>query len=150
MCEGGLWSHSQRVRVAGEWVCSRRSTLDSRVMNVDHEIQVLIAELQRLGKPNAQGQVAVRGAVHSESHVRDACCSVLILQRPLGRRHHLLPAQVPFGVLVRDERCGDLFEALVGTLRAAKKRKVVTYDGELLLQGVHDAVDVVLLKTTAS
>jgi hypothetical protein len=53
-------------------------------------------------------------------------------------------------VLVRDERCGDLFEALVGTLRAAKKRKVVTYDGELLLQGVHDTVEVVLLKTTAS
>lgn len=82
-------------------------------MNVDHEVELLVAELQRLGKPNAQGQVAV-----------------------------------PFGVLVRDERCGDLFEALVGTLRAAKKRKVVTYNGELLLQGVHDAVDVVLLKTS--
>ena len=27
---------------------------------------------------------------------------------------------VKFGVIVRDERCGDIFEALVGTLKAAK------------------------------
>jgi Costars len=84
-----------------------------RTMNVEHEITLLISELQRLGKPNASGQVSV-----------------------------------PFGVLVRDEKCGDLFEALVGTLRAAKKRKVITYDGEMLLQGAHDAVEVVLLKTS--
>jgi hypothetical protein len=84
-----------------------------RRMNVEHEITLLISELQRLGKPNASGQVSV-----------------------------------PFGVLVRDEKCGDLFEALVGTLRAAKKRKVITYDGEMLLQGAHDAVEVVLLKTS--
>ena len=121
-------------------------------MNVDHEIQVLIAELQRLGKPNAQGQVAVRGLCTAGLATRQNLAAVVLTlqRRPLGRLHHVLSAQVPFGVLVRDERCGDLFEALVGTLRAAKKRKVVTYDGELLLQGVHDAVDVVLLKTTAS
>lgn len=35
-------------------------------------------------------------------------------------------------------------EALMGTLRAAKKRGVVHYEGQLLLQGVHDDVDVVL------
>ena len=33
----------------------------------------------------------------------------------------------------------------MGTLRAAKKRAVVTFEGQLLLQGVHDDVDVVLL-----
>ena len=66
-------------------------------------------------------------------------------------------------MLVRDERCSDVFEArragaaaqrsaltprsqaLVGTLRAAKKRKVVDYAGEMLLQGAHDGVHVVLL-----
>lgn len=36
--------------------------------------------------------------------------------------------------------------ALVGTLKAAKKKKIIKYDGELLLQGVHDNVDIVLLK----
>ncbi|GAB2292044.1 hypothetical protein Dimus_036322 [Dionaea muscipula] len=53
--------------------------------------------------------------------------------------------QVTFGVLFNDDRCANIFEALVGTLRAAKKRKVVAYDGELLLQGVHDNVVITLL-----
>ena len=33
---------------------------------------------------------------------------------------------VKFGVLFRDDRCANLFEALVGTLKAAKRRKIVT------------------------
>ncbi|KAH6591975.1 hypothetical protein BASA50_008374 [Batrachochytrium salamandrivorans] len=41
---------------------------------------------------------------------------------------------VKFGVIVRDDRCGDIFEALVGTLKAAKKRKVIDFKAELLLQ----------------
>lgn len=52
---------------------------------------------------------------------------------------------VKFGTLFHDDRCLQLFEALVGTLRAAKKRRILTYDGELLLQGVHDNVDVILM-----
>ena len=40
----------------------------------------------------------------------------------------------------------NYFTALVGTLKAAKRKKIVTYSGELLLQGVHDNVDIVLLK----
>ncbi|KAI8832327.1 costars-domain-containing protein [Chytriomyces cf. hyalinus JEL632] len=53
--------------------------------------------------------------------------------------------KVPFGVIVKDDACANIFEALVGTLKAAKKRKVVFYESELLLQGVHDKVDIVLL-----
>ncbi|XP_019241661.1 PREDICTED: costars family protein [Nicotiana attenuata] len=52
--------------------------------------------------------------------------------------------KVTFGVLFHDDRCANIFEALVGTLRAAKKRKILTYDGELLLQGVHDNVEIIL------
>ena len=55
---------------------------------------------------------------------------------------------VKYGVLFSDDKCANIFEALVGTLRAAKKRKIVKFDGEILLQGVHDQVDVVLLKDT--
>ena len=51
-----------------------------------------------------------------------------------------------FGVLFNDDRCANIFEALVGTLRAAKRKKIVSYQGELLLQGVHDDVEVVLLQ----
>ncbi|XP_071503340.1 costars family protein ABRACL-like [Diadema antillarum] len=53
---------------------------------------------------------------------------------------------VKFGVLFADDRCANLFEALVGTLKAAKRKKKITYEGELLLQGAHDNVDVVLLE----
>ncbi|XWS54581.1 hypothetical protein CRYUN_Cryun10bG0101300 [Craigia yunnanensis] len=52
--------------------------------------------------------------------------------------------KVTFRVLFNDDKCANIFEALVGTLRAAKKRKVVTFDGELLLQGVHDNVEITL------
>ncbi|TPX62393.1 hypothetical protein PhCBS80983_g00586 [Powellomyces hirtus] len=57
---------------------------------------------------------------------------------------------VKFGKLVRDDDCANIFEAIVGTLRAAKKRKVVAFDGEILMQGPHDNVDVVLLQPAAS
>lgn len=56
--------------------------------------------------------------------------------------------KVKYGVLFRET--SDIFEALAGTLRAAKRKKVVTFDGELLLQGVHDNVDVVLLENGAA
>lgn len=36
-------------------------------------------------------------------------------------------------------------EALVGTLKAAKRKKVVSYDAEMLLQGLSDAVEIRLL-----
>ncbi|XP_078505495.1 costars family protein ABRACL [Lissotriton helveticus] len=79
-------------------------------MNVQHEVQLLVEEIQRLGTKGADGQYRVK-----------------------------------FGVLFADDRCANLFEALVGTLRAAKRKKILSYDGELLLQGVHDHVDIVLL-----
>uniref|UniRef100_A0AAY5ESM4 Costars family protein ABRACL n=2 Tax=Electrophorus electricus TaxID=8005 RepID=A0AAY5ESM4_ELEEL len=80
-------------------------------MNVDHEITLLVDEIQRLGSKNADGRTSVK-----------------------------------FGVLFNDDKCANLFEALVGTLKAAKRKKVITFDGELLLQGVHDNVDVILLQ----
>ena len=57
--------------------------------------------------------------------------------------------KVTFGTLFHDDKCANIFEALVGTLRAAKKRKIVTYDGELLLQGVHDNVEIILKPTVS-
>lgn len=56
-----------------------------------------------------------------------------------------LHCSVPFGVLFRDDKCANLFEALMGTLRAAKRRKVIDYEGEMLFQGVHDDVAVSLV-----
>lgn len=58
----------------------------------------------------------------------------------LGEKQESGRVAVKYGVLVRDERCSDLFEALMGLLRSAKKRKVITFEGEMLWEGVHDDV----------
>jgi len=51
---------------------------------------------------------------------------------------------VTFGTLFHDDKCANLFEALVGTLKAAKKQKIVDFKGELLLSPMHDSVEVIL------
>jgi hypothetical protein len=48
--------------------------------------------------------------------------------------------RVTFGELVRDERITQQFEALLGTLKAARKRNILDFQGELLLMGKHDKV----------
>uniref|UniRef100_A0A674E7H8 Costars family protein ABRACL n=1 Tax=Salmo trutta TaxID=8032 RepID=A0A674E7H8_SALTR len=60
---------------------------------------------------------------------------------------------VKFGVLFNDNKCTNIFEAMVGILRAAKiflraakRKKIIAFEGELLLQGVHDNVDNTLLQ----
>ena len=40
----------------------------------------------------------------------------------------------------------DIFEALAGTLKAAKKRGIIDYASPLLLKGTHDKVVITLLK----
>ncbi|XP_018422836.1 PREDICTED: costars family protein ABRACL [Nanorana parkeri] len=73
--------------------------------------------------------------------------SVLVEQiHRLGKRDQDGKVKVTFGVLFHDEQCANLFEAMVGTLKAAKRKKILAYDGELLLQGVHDKTDIVLLQ----
>mmetsp|Transcript_15520 Transcript_15520/g.23118 ORF Transcript_15520/g.23118 Transcript_15520/m.23118 type:complete len:87 (+) Transcript_15520:28-288(+) len=53
---------------------------------------------------------------------------------------------VEYGVLFDDEEGQDYFEAIVGTLKAAKKRGVVHFEGQMLLKGAHDKVMITLLK----
>lgn len=52
---------------------------------------------------------------------------------------------VKFVKLIDDERCGNIFEAIIGTLKAARKSKVVDFEGEFLLKGVHDDVEIKVL-----
>lgn len=50
---------------------------------------------------------------------------------------------VKFGKLF--DETADIFEALVGTLRAAKRRKLIMYGPEVLFQGRDNDEDVILL-----
>eukprot|EP00053_Salpingoeca_punica_P001054 m.31720 g.31720 ORF g.31720 m.31720 type:complete len:82 (+) comp10775_c0_seq1:72-317(+) len=78
-------------------------------MNVDHEIELLVQGLKRIGTAQPDGSYVTK-----------------------------------FGVLFKDEQLEQQLETLVGTLKAAKKRGVVHFEGQMLLQGAHDNVDIIL------
>merc|ERR1712018_525109 len=54
--------------------------------------------------------------------------------------------QVKFKILFDDDDVGNSLESLCGTLKAAKKRKIISYGPELLLQGASDNEIITLLK----
>eukprot|EP00762_Andalucia_godoyi_P005117 ANDGO_03936.mRNA.1 Costars family protein At4g33640 len=54
---------------------------------------------------------------------------------------------VAFGTLF--DATQDVFEALAGTLKAAKQRKIISYDSPLLLKGAHDKVLITLEQESA-
>lgn len=54
---------------------------------------------------------------------------------------------VKFGTLFDDEEVTQRYEALVGTLKAAKKAGVITFKGQILLKGAHDNVPIDLLQS---
>ena len=47
---------------------------------------------------------------------------------------------VKFGDLFDDDDVQQYYEALVGTLKSAKKRGVIEFKGQMLLKGMHDSV----------
>lgn len=51
-----------------------------------------------------------------------------------------------FGELFTDPLVEQYYEALVGTLKAAKKKGVISFKGQLLLKGMHDHVLVTLVE----
>ena len=59
--------------------------------------------------------------------------------RSIGQRNSSTGKyETTFGDLFRNDKVQNTFESLAGTLKAAKRRKVINYSSELLLQGVHD------------
>mmetsp|Transcript_3528 Transcript_3528/g.9231 ORF Transcript_3528/g.9231 Transcript_3528/m.9231 type:complete len:592 (-) Transcript_3528:80-1855(-) len=48
--------------------------------------------------------------------------------------------KVLFGELFDDEQVEQYYEALVGTLKSAKKRQIITFKGQILFKGMHDKV----------
>lgn len=52
---------------------------------------------------------------------------------------------VSFGELFDDEKVANYYEALVGTLKAAKKKKLIEYEGQYLLKGMNNKVVISIL-----
>jgi hypothetical protein len=102
------------------------------VMDVDGEVDALVDAVRRLGDVDAGGKRLFASRATDGAMSRDRA------------------TQVKFGALVRDDEVANTFEALNGTLRAAKKRGKLTFAGELLLQGAHDDVDVVVVESAGA
>mmetsp|Transcript_51807 Transcript_51807/g.46504 ORF Transcript_51807/g.46504 Transcript_51807/m.46504 type:complete len:110 (-) Transcript_51807:34-363(-) len=66
--------------------------------------------------------------------------------KKLGKKNDKGQYVVTFGVLFDDPEGQQIFEAIVGTLKAAKKRKIIDFKGQILLKGAHDDVPIKLLK----
>jgi hypothetical protein len=54
---------------------------------------------------------------------------------------------VKFGALFDDDAVQQYYEALVGTLKSAKKRGLISFKGQMLLKGPHDNVVVSVTET---
>lgn len=50
-----------------------------------------------------------------------------------------------FGQLFDDDDVGNYYEALVGTLKCAKKRKLIEFKGQMLLKGPNDNVVITII-----
>lgn len=69
--------------------------------------------------------------------------------RRLGRAEADGSVSVTFGEVFKDEELEQQLESLVGSLKAAKKRGLLHFEGQMLLQGAHDAVVITLPAATA-
>jgi hypothetical protein len=49
-----------------------------------------------------------------------------------------------FGVIFKDEVLEQQLESLVGTMKAARRKGFIDFEGQMLLQGAHDKVVVTL------
>ena len=54
--------------------------------------------------------------------------------------------EVLFGELFDDDQVSNYYEALVGTLKAAKKRGLIDFKGQMLLKGAHDSVKITIIE----
>ena len=66
--------------------------------------------------------------------------------KKLGTLNELNQYVVTFGILFDDEEVLSTLAAIVGTLKAAKKRKLIKFKGRYLLKGTHDNVPITLIK----
>lgn len=77
-------------------------------------------------------------------NVEEECKQLIIAIERTGKEEGRTKS-CTFGKLFKDDLVQQEFEALNGTLRASKKRKMITFEGEMLLQGAHDDVVIEIL-----
>jgi Costars len=72
------------------------------------------------------------------SQVQDEVHKLLLDIRRVGSGE----PRVKFGDLFDDEVVQNTYEALVGTLKSAKRQGLIKFNGQMLLKGLHDNVEI--------
>jgi len=91
-----------------------------------------------------------RNVSRSDSHVSEyetrldeECAQLLVDIRRIGEEGE---PHVLFGDLFDDDEVANYYEALVGTLKAAKKRGLIEFKGQMLLKGVNDKTKITIVE----
>jgi len=97
-----------------------------------------------VSSPDIKSIISHSGSELSEyaSRLDEECSQLLADIRRIGVEGE---PHTTFGELFDDEKVSNYYEALVGTLKAAKKRKMITFKGQLLLKGVSDKVEISII-----
>jgi hypothetical protein len=116
-------------------------------------LPVRAGSIARVNEPEYHGCSLVVGllvcTVIARERIMDVekeCRSLVQELRRLGQVQESGRIGVKFGTLFDDDKCAQIFEALVGTLLAAKKRGLVSFEGQILLKGAHDDVVIEVLE----
>ena len=76
--------------------------------------------------------------------MKDEIEQLLIDIRRIGPTYAPPTPKVLFGELFDDEQVEQYYEALVGTLKCAKKRGMIHFKGQMLLKGIHDKITITI------
>mmetsp|Transcript_2804 Transcript_2804/g.7917 ORF Transcript_2804/g.7917 Transcript_2804/m.7917 type:complete len:100 (+) Transcript_2804:211-510(+) len=96
-------------------------------------------------QPDLKHSLSTSDSVVSEQATRleEECAQLLVDIRRIGEpgEPHVL-----FGQLFDDDQVANYYEALVGTLKSAKKRGLIEFKGQMLLKGPHDNVKITIIE----
>jgi Costars len=81
--------------------------------------------------------------VTTQTRLDEECAQLLVDIRRIGEAGE---PHVLFGELFDDDDVANYYEALVGTLKAAKKRGLIEFKGQMLLKGVNDKTKISIVE----
>mmetsp|Transcript_45529 Transcript_45529/g.110292 ORF Transcript_45529/g.110292 Transcript_45529/m.110292 type:complete len:100 (-) Transcript_45529:324-623(-) len=97
-----------------------------------------------MSTPDSKSAVSKSDSIISEQATRleEECQQLLSDIKRIGEpgEPHVL-----FGDLFDDDQVANYYEALVGTLKSAKKRGLIDFKGQMLLKGAHDKVKITIV-----
>ena len=93
-----------------------------------------------MASPTKRPPVSGGDVDEHEARIRQELSQLLLDIKRIGPTYPSPQPRCLFSELFDDEQAQNFYEALVGTLKCAKKRGLVRFEGQVLLRGMHDNV----------